>query len=298
MLGFLPAPMRGFISLLLYALNTIFWFMPVMALAIFKVLPIQSWQTVMSYLLDACAKAWITMNGVTTWLTSKIHWDITGLEKLSPKEWYLVIANHQSWVDILVLQKVLNNRVPFLKFFLKKELIFVPLMGLAWWALDFPFMKRYSRQQIEKKPELKGKDIETTRRACEKYKHKPVSVMNFLEGTRFTLAKHEQQKSEFKYLLKPRAGGIAFVLSAMGEHLNKILDVTIYYPKGIPSFWDYLCGKVQEVKIRVSVMPVEQKLIGDYMEDEAYQQEFQDWVNELWTRKDQQLAELSQERRL
>jgi 1-acyl-sn-glycerol-3-phosphate acyltransferase len=159
----------------------------------------------------------------------------------------LVVANHQSWVDILVLQKVLNRKVPFLKFFLKKDLIYVPVIGLCWWALDFPFMQRYSAAFLARHPHLKGKDVSTTRKACEKFRYKPVSVMNFLEGTRFTPEKHDKQQSPFSNLLKPKAGGISFVLNAMGEHLHKLLDVTIYYPKGAPSFWDYISGNVHNI---------------------------------------------------
>ncbi len=65
-----------------------------------------------------------------------------GVDSLHQRGWYLVSSNHQSWVDILVLQRIFHGRIPFLKFFLKQELIWVPVIGLAWWALDFPFMKR------------------------------------------------------------------------------------------------------------------------------------------------------------
>ena len=216
------------------------------------------------------------------------------METLSLKDWYLVVANHQSWVDILVLQKIFNRKIPFLKFFLKKELIYVPVIGICWWALDFPFMKRYSAAFLAKHPELKGKDVETTRKACEKFRYKPVSVMNFLEGTRFTPEKHEKQQAPYAHLLKPKAGGISFVLNAMGEHLHKLLDVTIYYPKGSPSFWDYISGKVQDIRVRVRVLPIEPGWIGDY-EDPQYRQQFQQWVNQLWLDKDQQLATLKKE---
>src|SRR3546814_9530339 len=112
-----------------------------------------------------------------------------------------------------------NRRIPLLKFFLKQELIKVPLLGLAWWALDFPFRKRFTRAEIEANPSLKGKDLETTRKACEKFKEMPTSVMNFFEGTRFTQAKHDQQQSPYEFLLKPKAGGTAFALSAMDGKL-------------------------------------------------------------------------------
>jgi 1-acyl-sn-glycerol-3-phosphate acyltransferase len=122
-------------------------------------------------------------------LSTRSTWDVRGVDQLQEKDWYLVLSNHQSWVDILVLQKVLNRRIPMLKFFLKKELIWVPFLGLAWWALDFPFMKRYSKKFLAANPHLKGKDLDRTKKACEKFKHTPVSVMNFVEGTRFTPGK-------------------------------------------------------------------------------------------------------------
>jgi 1-acyl-sn-glycerol-3-phosphate acyltransferase len=293
MLHFLPAPIRGSLSFLLYFINTIFWATPILILAIVKLPPVKIWQTWITYLLDFCATSWISLNNLTSRIFSRIRWDIKGIDNLSVKDWYLVMANHQSWVDILVLQKVFNHKAPFLKFFLKKELIYVPVIGLCWWALDFPFMQRLTAKQLAEKPELKGTDIATTRKACEKFRYKPVSVMNFLEGTRFTQYKHDKQQSPFTHLLKPKAGGISFVLNAMGEHLHKLLDVTICYPKEIPTFWDYISGKVQDIKVRVRVLPIDPNLIGDY-EDPVFKQRFQAWVNQLWLDKDLLLTELKQ----
>jgi 1-acyl-sn-glycerol-3-phosphate acyltransferase len=264
-----------------------------MLLSILKLLPITRWQAWMSYLIDAIAVAWISLNNLTTRIFTAIKWRVEGLETLSRKDWYLIIANHQSWADILILQNIFNRKIPFIKFFLKKELLYVPFMGLCWWALDFPFMKRYSKQLLKKRPELKGKDIATTRKACEKFRFKPVSIMNFVEGTRFTQAKHDKQQSPFQHLLKPKAGGTAFVLGTMGEKLHKLLDVTIHYPHGIPSFWDYISGKVHAITVNIKVLPISKELIGDYY-DQAYRERFQQWLNQLWLEKDQQLALLEQ----
>ncbi len=289
MLRWLPSPVKGTLSLLLYTLNTLFWFIPLMCLAVLKLLPINRWQAWMSYLIDAIAVAWISLNNLTTRVFTAIKWRVEGLESLSRKDWYLIVANHQSWADILILQNIFNRKIPFIKFFLKKELLYVPFMGLAWWALDFPFMKRYSKQLLKKRPDLQGKDIETTRKACEKFRFKPVSIMNFVEGTRFTPAKHDKQQSPFRHLLKPKAGGTAFVLGTMGEQLHKLLDVTIHYPQGIPSFWDYISGKVHAITVNIKVLPIGKELIGDY-HDQVYRERFQQWLNQLWVEKDQQLA--------
>ena len=293
MLHFLPRPITGTLSLLLYILNTLFWFVPVLLLALLKLPPITRWQSWMTYLLDACAVAWISVNNFTTRLFTRIRWHVSGLEKLSRKDWYLVLANHQSWADILVLQKVFNRKIPFIKFFLKKELIYVPFLGICWWALDFPFMKRYSKAFLQRNPHLQGKDIETTRKACRKFRFKPAAIMNFVEGTRFTRDKHDKQQSPYHNLLKPKAGGAAFVLGALGEQLHKILDITIYYPKGIPTFWDYISGKVRDITVQIKVLPITPELLGDY-NDNQYRERFQQWINQLWQQKDLQLSKLKQ----
>ncbi|BDX07979.1 acyltransferase [Planctobacterium marinum] len=287
----------GSISVVIYFVNTVFWFIPIFGLSFLKLIPIKPWQTFVSYILDGCASNWISINNLNQNILSNTQWDVQGIEDLDLKEWYLVIANHRSWVDILVLQRVFNRQIPFLKFFLKQELIWVPFLGLAWWALDFPFMRRYSRKFLEKHPEMRGKDLEATQEACRKFKFKPVSVMNFVEGTRITEQKHKKQQSEFANLLKPKAGGMAFVLEAMQENLNLLLDVTIYYPDGTPSYWDFVCGRVKRIQVRVETLSIvelrEQGIIAqDYFNNEQQKQHFQHWLNQRWQQKDQQLNTL------
>ncbi|MCW8831877.1 MAG: acyltransferase, partial [Colwellia sp.] len=252
MFNFLPSPIIALLSFSFYAVNTIFWVIPILVFSLLKALiPIAFSQKIFSYLLDLMASNWVAVNTLNQKMFTNMTLKITGLEELNEKDWYLVLANHQSWVDIIVLQRALHGEIPFLKFFLKKELLYVPILGLAWWALDFPFMQRYTQSFLKKNPHLRGKDLETTRKACAKFKHKPVSVMSFIEGTRFTQAKHDMQKSPFKHLLKPKAGGIAFVLDALGEHLTTLVDVTIYYPEGIPTFADFLSGRIKSVHIEI-----------------------------------------------
>lgn len=296
MLNFLPSQLIGFLSMILYTVNTLFWLIPIVIFSLLKALvPIDLWRKFFSYLLDRMASNWVIVNTGIQKLFIKTKIVVTGLEKLEKKQWYLVISNHQSWVDIVVLQRILRGKIPFLKFFLKKELIYVPFLGIAWWALDFPFMKRYSQSFIKKNPHLKGKDIETTQKACEKFRYKPVSIMNFIEGTRFTQAKHDKQNSPFKHLLKPKAGGIGFVLSTMGDQLNKVLDITIYYPNATPTFIDFLCGRIKEVQVAIEIKDIDHSLTGDYVNDRAHKIQFQKWVNQLWLDKDKKLVELHQQ---
>jgi 1-acyl-sn-glycerol-3-phosphate acyltransferase len=297
MLHFLPAPLRGCIAGLLLALNTLFWCWPLFALALLKLLlPIPAAQRFLRYLMHLIAEVWIANNKSWMNLVGKTHWDVKGLTGFDKQHSYLVTSNHQSWVDILVLQYQLNRRMPLLKFFLKQELIWVPVIGLCWWALEFPFMKRFSKEYLAKYPEKRGEDLATTRRACARYKSNPVAVFNFIEGTRLNPAKHAQQQSPFKHLLKPKAGGIAFVLDAMGEQLHSIVNVTIHYPKGNPGFWDLLCGRVDQVVVRFDQLQIPEEFLGkSYDQDESYRLQFQHWVNQLWLDKDAELDALKRD---
>lgn len=283
---------NGALSGLGYILNTIFWFMPIFIFGLLKLIPVKPFQQLLSYIIDACASGWIKVNTCNQWLFSRTTMNVSSLPELSKKQWYMVISNHQSWVDILVLQRVLGGRIPFLKFFLKQQLIFVPVIGLAWWALDFPFMKRYSKQFLLKNPHLRGKDIEATQRSCAKFQLKPVSVVNFVEGTRFTPAKSDDQGQPFPSLLRPKAGGMAFALNAMSGRLNQLVDVTINYPHGIPSFWDFASGRVKQVDIDICLSDITPELLGDYQNDNEYKVRFQQWLNDKWQAKQEMLNKM------
>ena len=294
MLRFLPGPLKGALVYLFLGINTILWVIPIVTFALFKFLvPLNPWRKVCDKILNGCGSAWVTCNSVFIDLTQRTKWDVEGISNLDRQSWYLVVSNHCSWTDILVLQKIFNRKIPFLKFFLKKELIFVPVIGLAWWALDFPFMKRYSKKFLKKHPHLAGKDIETTRKACEKFKKIPISIMNFVEGTRFTQAKHDRQNSPFKHLLKPKAGGIGYVMSILGSQINQMLNVTIVYPKSKGNgFWDFASGKVEAITVRVSTIDISDKLALDYINNPQDRTKIQAWLNELWTEKDLLISDI------
>ena len=294
MLNFLPAPLVGAIAFLLLALNALFWVPILLLFAIVRlILPFKGVRLVIDPLLVTIAEAWISCNSGWMALTQRTGWDVEGIAGLDPQGWYLVNSNHQTWVDIFVLQHLFNRRIPLLKFFIKSQLKWVPVMGLAWWALDFPFMRRHSEEYLKLHPEMRGKDQAATRRACEKFALIPTSVMNFLEGTRFTPAKHQRQQSPYRHLLKPKAGGIALALNAMGDRFQAILDVTIVYPDGAPNFWEFLCGKLKRVTVRVQILPVPEHLMhSDYAGDAEVRAAFQRWVQQLWQDKDAQISRL------
>ena len=284
---------RGSITLLLMTISTLVLTSAVIVLAIGKFLaPPGAALNFVRRVLSGIAELWASINNFLLSLSRKTRWDVEIPPALDRKGCYLVNSNHQSWVDILVLQRCFNRRLPLLRFFLKSELIRVPFLGIAWWALDFPFMKRYSKEFLEKHPHLKGKDVEITKKACEKYKKNPVAILNFVEGTRFSKEKHRKQQSPFKHLLKPKAGGIAFVLETMGEQLQNILNVTITYPKGVKGFWGFCCGEISEIRVNAEKMPVKKEMIGDYANDPDFKKQFQSWINDVWVEKDNQIDRL------
>ncbi|MFJ3148417.1 acyltransferase [Pseudomonas putida] len=289
--------LTGILTTTLLLLNTVVLICPLLVFALLKLVLPGRGRDYASWAVMWVAETWSEIDKAIFALCIPTQWDIRGVENLRKDTSYLAVSNHQTWVDIPALIESLNRRTPFFKFFLKKELIWVPLLGLAWWGLDYPFMKRYSKAFLEKHPELKGKDLEITKAACELFKRQPVTVVNYLEGTRFTEAKRLEQQSPYRYLLKPKAGGVAFVLAALGEQLDALLDVTIVYPGNkAPGFWELLNGSISRVIIDIQVRELDPALwAGDYENDPEFRQTVQAWVNQLWVAKDQRIEQLRQE---
>jgi 1-acyl-sn-glycerol-3-phosphate acyltransferase len=285
---------RGVLTFGVLAVNTVFWFVPLMILALLKLLlPIAAVRRVLTRWLMWIAENWIAVNAFALRGVGSREWRAEGAEALDRHGWYLVLANHQTWVDIVVLQVAFNRRIPLLKFFIKQQLIWFPLLGLGFWALDMPFMKRHSPSYLARHPEKKGGDLEATRKACEKFRHTPTSVINFVEGTRFSEAKREARNSPYEHLLLPRAGGIAVALSAMGDVFDAILDVTLVYADGPPKFWDMVCGDRVAVTLDVRVLPVDPELVnGDYQNNREFRREVHRWLGRLWREKDARIAEI------
>jgi len=289
MLSFLPAFILGPLSSGLLVINTLCWFTGFFVFGLLKYfIPNEGFRNLCTRILILLGIGWIDCNRLILRLTQKINYDVTGLENLpGKKNWVLIFSNHRSWVDIFIVQNMFNHRIPFLKFFLKEELRKVPLMGFAWWSLDFPFMKRYSREFLEKHPEYKGKDLESAKEACRRFKITPVSVINFLEGTRFSPEKQRKTDSPYRNLLPPKAGGVSVVLSEMKDYLSCIVDVTIVYEPDRVTFWDLFSGRVRKVTVRIGCIPIPDEMAaGDYANDPAFRERFQLWLNSLWEEKD------------
>ena len=243
--------------------------------------------------------SWLSVNN---WLIDHVlpnlKWDITieeGLE-LSMQGRYLMTCNHQSWVDTTVNQYFGLTRMPLTRFFTKWELIFIPFVGQAFKILGFPMMKRHSKEQIAKNPELKTRDMEESRKACEQLLSQPFTLLNYLEGTRFTPEKHAQQQSPYKHLLKPKAGGLALALNILGDKIDALVDMTIVYPDGVPGYGDFWLGEVNRIAVNLRKIEIPDWVLGGNYEDDAeYRERFQQWVHALWTEKDQLIERMQQE---
>lgn len=298
MINFLPTFLLLIISSSLVIINIICSLTLISITGLIKfILPFAPVQKPMRQLADSLLHLWVCINTGMISLINKVEWDIKITGDLNKSSWYLLISNHHSWTDIVILFSVFSNKIPLPKFFVKQEIIYIPFVGTACWALDMPFMKRYSKQLLAKKPHLKGKDMASTRKACSKAKLAPTTIVNFAEGSRFTEHKKQQTKSPYQYLLPPKSGGIALSLASMGTTFNKILDVTIIYPDNPDSpFKDLLQGKLKRIVIRVETIEITPELQGDYENDAIFKNNFQQWVTTLWQRKDQQIATYYQQK--
>ncbi|WP_026971168.1 acyltransferase [Aliagarivorans marinus] len=235
---------------------------------------------------------WISVNQAIFWLINGSHFEIDDTTQLSRDKWYLVISNHRSWADIVILCMVLAKRTPVPKFFLKQQLLYIPFIGQACWALDMPFMRRYSRSYLLRHPEKHGKDLEATRRACEKFRSVPTTVVNFVEGTRYS---HDKQQGSYQHLLPPKALGMAQALSVLGEQFEEVIDVTLCYPgldESQSPFLALLCGELSSVVVKLDSIPVTQAFRGDYLGDKHYKQHFKRWLEQRWRQKDRYLSRL------
>ena len=244
------------------------------------------------------------MDKIIWWWTGGNRWLLKRLDLIEPDidwkhiddvsldKWYLVISNHQSWTDIILLQSYLYGKIPPLKFFTKQQLIWVPGIGLAMYVLGFPYVKRVSKAQIKANPNLRNADRDNIAEACKGFKNHPTSILNFLEGTRRTSAKQLNQSSDYKNLLKPKIGGIEYVIKDMGDYLHKLIDVTIVYPDGTPTFWQFVKGECRSVKFVVSHYEIPKQVLVD--NDIERRSSLSGWIKTIWMQKDQQISEMTQ----
>lgn len=280
--------LQGAVVLLIVSISTIVVTMVLFFLSFIKFLtPKGRARDFMARVFSWLGELWISVNKSLTWFYRHLEWDVQLPHDLSHDGRYLVFCNHQSGVDILTLQHCLNRRAPFMRFLMKQQLIWVPFLGFAWWALDMAFLRRYSRDELLRNPSLRGKDLENTARACEKLKHIPVSMMTFPEGTRFSAEKRHRLNSPYRHLLRPRYGGIGQILYSFDDALDGVIDVTIIYPHGIPTAWQFISGQVSKISVRAQMLPIPDDIRGrNFSDDSVAKGKLRDWLNSIWAEKE------------
>lgn len=294
----LPRAVIGVLTITALCVSLLLHFLVFLPFALVKLLtPWQAARDFWTRLMVAIAWQFIRSNALLLRILTPVRWQIRVDGELDPHKNYLLISNHQSWTDILLLFDALRGQVPWLRFFLKKQLIYVPIIGFVCWALDFPFMARHSREAIARNPELAREDLEATQRACERFRNLPVTIVNFVEGTRFTPEKHAAKNSPYDHLLPPKSGGLAFALSAMGEQMAGLIDVTIAYRETRHSLvWSFACGEQADLIIEARVHEIPREMLaGDYQNDPEFRARFQQWVAGFWAAKDARIAQLRAE---
>ena len=277
----------GIMSITILVLNTFVLSCLLIPLGIIKFfLPLTALKVLFTKFIIKVGELWIFTNKIWVKALHNPKWQIIGKENIKSDGWTIATSNHQSFADIFLLQDITNRKMPMLKFFMKYVLIYVPVIGLSWWALDMPFLKRYTKKQLENNPELRGKDVREMRRALKHYALYPVTVFSFAEGTRFTIKKNLHQKSPFKNLLKPKEGGLATALSLVNE-IDSLIDFTIKFDTKKRSFWDYLCGRMNSVKVIIREIKIPAKFLNiDLLENKILRSEFKDWLHDIWNEKD------------
>ena len=277
----------GITSITILVLNTFILSCLLIPLGIIKFfLPITALKVLFTKFIIKVGELWIFTNKIWVKALHNPKWQIIGKENIKSDGWTIATSNHQSFADIFLLQDITNRKMPMLKFFMKYVLIYVPVIGLSWWALDMPFLKRYTKKQLENNPELRGKDVREMKRALKHYALYPVTVFSFAEGTRFTIKKNLHQKSPYKNLLKPKEGGLATALSLVNE-IDSLIDFTIKFDTKKRSFWDYLCGRMNSVKVIIREIKIPAKFLNiDLLENKILRSEFKDWLHDIWNEKD------------
>ncbi len=277
----------GIFSIIILVTNTLILAVLMIPLGVIKFLiPLKTLRASFTRIIIKIGELWISVNSSWVIHLHKPHIEIRGKENLNGDSWFLSTSNHQSAADIFIVQYITNKKIPMLKFFIKYELIYVPVIGICWWALDMPFLKRYTQKQIKKNPKLKGRDYKKMKKSLEHYSLHPVSIFSYAEGTRFTKKKHSLQKSEYTNLLKPKEGGLAIALSNVNK-IKELIDITIIYDSDNLGFWNYLCGNIKNIKVFISKIEIPKKyLTENLITSEELRSDFKLWLNNVWKEKD------------
>ena len=265
-------------SLLFISLNLLFWLDPLTILSALRIL-VPGGAFKMAIYRGMC---WIYGAAVVVdncLLKQILQIDIRITEQVvsMPSQQQLVLCNHRSWFDILILQAVFVPRGEILKFLIKKELVYVPIVGWICLALGFPRLTRASDAKSREQ------DLQEIRKGMLKLSDEPAAILVFAEGSRFSEAKRAQSGSPYNNLLKPRPAGLDTMIKCVPQD-TAIIDVTLVYPDQPSNFWSCLSGNLGSVLVDIKSFRLSEVAAGDVTE----------WLNDRWLVKDQLLTSLLQ----
>lgn len=292
MFSFLPAPILLVLNLLGIAFITLVLALPMLVLVLIRFILPKQVAKVIDKINQGIFRIWCEFIAGLIHLTNKVEWHIPK-EIPTIKGSCILICNHISWTDIVILLYIFRGKIPITKFFLKKSLIYIPIIGLVCYALGMPFLNRYSRQQLLKNPKLLQKDIQSTKKACQLLLETPSTLVNFLEGTRYTKEKAKLQNSPYKNLMPPKVASLGVSLGLIGRKVDCILNTTLLYPDNTGNiFIQMLQGRLHTIIATVERIEITDDLIGDYLKDKKYKADFTNKMKDLWSQKDQHITNL------
>ena len=257
-----------------------------------RVIPNKNLKVSLGSLSNSMGSATVASITAALRILHKLEWDFQIPKDVNTDTWYLAISNHQSWADIFILLAAGHKKIPLLKFFMKKELQWIPIIYLVHKTIDMPFLNRHSRAQIQANPESRKVDFENAKIAAKRFSRNPSTAFSFVEGTRFSRQKHAVQESPYTNLLKPKVGALAIALSGMPQ-VNALVDFTVVYATEKRSTWDFLCGELSKAKVVTKTYTLPEKLKNrSFEEDDDYRKSFQTFVNAIWLEKEQTIKDL------
>ena len=263
---------------------------PVFFFSLIKlIIPIKSIRYFCTSAVEYSVSMWVSYAILITKLFSPTEIQFEQNAKLDKNSSYLIICNHKSWLDTFILMLAFHKKIAFPKFFMKFQVFFIPVLGLIAWALEFPAMRRYSKEFLAANPEKKGEDLNKTLEYCKSLSLRPTTIINFVEGTRFSLEK--VKNSNYKNLLNPKAGGIAVILKSLSERMDGILNTTIVYDNPEQTLWDFMVRKTKKINVKVDFIPILEVPLGDYFNSERDKKSFQNWLNDIWQKNDNYISQ-------
>ena len=236
---------------------------------------------------------WININELLITRLLRIQIDIPQINQMSENNWYILTSNHQSFFDIILVQIFCKRHKLYNKFFMKESLIYLPFIGISCWGLDFVFIKRFSKKDLKRNPEKIAKQHNYILQKCELYKTYPCTIVNFIEGTRYT--KNKAAKSSYKNILGPQPMGLSLLMTTMQPKIKQVLDISIVYPDRVDNFFDLFFQSNHKILLSCNIIDVDHSHAGDYRNDKNYRASFNKWLKEIWRSKDQKISDMKQQ---